>query len=271
MTRSNYFRKKVCGGAVFEFYVHSLSGMEVEMRRPRLSGPLRRNRMRGTVEIPSIVMFEGERYRVTKIGDGAFEGCENIVDVVIPQGVTKIGERAFSGCVSLCSVSIPDTVEVIEPAAFAECSSLDHIDIPKSVRRIGAAAFYRCYSLESAVLASTASIPLRMFEGCMSLVSVTIGGGVTNIGDEAFRNCLYLTSLTIPSSVEHIGDGAFESCRALRSISFKGGADVIRCGIFGDGAVLAKAVLREDGTLCEDVSVERCPESAERRGKESVL
>ena len=48
--------------------------------------------------------------------------------------------------------------------------------------------------------------------------TVTIGDGVTSIGDSAFRDCDSLTSIEIPSSVTSIGDSAFRDCDSLTSI-----------------------------------------------------
>ena len=51
------------------------------------------------------------------------------------------------------------------------------------------------------------------------LESVTIGNGVTTIGDYAFFDCSALTSITIPDSVTTIGDYAFSYCGNLTSIT----------------------------------------------------
>ena len=64
---------------------------------------------------------------VTKIGEGAFEGCTSLASVSIPEGVTEIGEDAFSGCTSLTSVTIPEGVTKIGRDAFCGCSSLKEI------------------------------------------------------------------------------------------------------------------------------------------------
>lgn len=44
------------------------------------------------------------------------------------------------------------------------------------------------------------------------ITSVTIGTGVTSIGDYAFSQCSNLASITIPNSVTSIGTKAFYSC-----------------------------------------------------------
>jgi hypothetical protein len=52
------------------------------------------------------------------IGDSAFEGCTNLRNVGLKDGVTKIGKRAFANCKNLKSLTIPRTVISIEPDAF---------------------------------------------------------------------------------------------------------------------------------------------------------
>ncbi|MBR6109290.1 MAG: leucine-rich repeat protein [Clostridia bacterium] len=51
------------------------------------------------------------------------------------------------------------------------------------------------------------------------ITSVSIGGGVTSIGDFAFEECTSLTSISIPDSVTSIGDYAFSGCTSLTSIT----------------------------------------------------
>ena len=45
--------------------------------------------------------------------------------------------------------------------------------------------------------------------------SLTIGEGVTRIGDYAFMLCSFVTEVVIPESVTSMGDWAFEGCQSL--------------------------------------------------------
>lgn len=51
--------------------------------------------------------------------------------------------------------------------------------------------------------------------------SLTIGEGVTRIGDYAFMLCSFVTEVVIPESVTSMGDWAFKGCSALITVSFE--------------------------------------------------
>ena len=56
---------------------------------------------------------------------------------------------------------------------------------------------------------------------------MTIGSGVTSIGDGTFCGCRGLTSVTIPNSVTSLGDQAFEGCYGLTSVTIGSGVETI--------------------------------------------
>ena len=84
---------------------------------------------------------------VTSVESYAFEGCNSLESVNIPEGVTSIGSQAFSGCSSLESIDIPSSVTSIGNYAFYECSSLESITIPEGVTSIEDDAFNKCAKL----------------------------------------------------------------------------------------------------------------------------
>ena len=79
--------------------------------------------------------------KVTAIGVRAFEYCEGLTHIAIPDSVTSIGDFAFYGCIKLANITIPDGVTSIGYSAFGGCSGLTNITIPDSVTSIGDYAF----------------------------------------------------------------------------------------------------------------------------------
>ncbi len=54
----------------------------------------------------------------------AFDGCDFLAKITIPNGVTSIGSGAFSGCFRLWSITIPRSMTSIESLAFPSNASL---------------------------------------------------------------------------------------------------------------------------------------------------
>jgi hypothetical protein len=92
---------------------------------------------------------------LTSITNFAFEHCETLVGITIPNSVTSIGESAFFYCTNLISVTIPNSVTSIDFAAFVGCTSLTSVTIGNGVTRIWHAAFSDCTSLTSVTFQGT--------------------------------------------------------------------------------------------------------------------
>lgn len=190
----------------------------------------------GAADIPSTVTYEGETYNVTSIGAHAFEYCDKLSSVSIPNSVTSIGECAFAGCNKLSSVSIPNSVTSIGDRAFDGCKSLTSIVIPNSVTSIGSCAFVGCISLTSFEMANADNLTHigdEVFYGCTALTTpiynshifvylptsymgaYAIPNGIETIVGGACYGCEGLTSIEIPNSVTKIGYSVFRGCTSL--------------------------------------------------------
>ena len=162
------------------------------------------------------------------ICDNAFQGCDLLESISLPDSVTNIGDSAFNGCKSLESITIPDSVTRIGSNAFHDCSSLTSVVIPDSVTIIDFGVFGGCKSLKNIIIPdSVKSICAFAFSGC-SFESITIPNVVELIGQSAFEGCKSLKSINIPDSVKIIGYRAFEGCKSLKNICIPDSVEVVR-------------------------------------------
>ncbi len=166
---------------------------------------------------------------VTSIGECAFRDCSALTSVIFGEKVENIAYCAFYCCNALESVTIPDSVTNIGEFAFSECESLASVTIGKNVKTIGSDAFDGCQSLtnlnwnaesvsdfdganvgfdnqgmESSSINvvfgdSVKRIPAYLFYAVSNVETVTIGSGVTEIGDRVFGDSDSIESLVVDS------------------------------------------------------------------------
>jgi hypothetical protein len=154
---------------------------------------------------------------VTALAGYAFDKCERLTGVTIPDSVTSIGEMAF-GSTGLTSITIPDGVTSTGVNTFFGCTGLTSVIISESVTSIGDGAFWKCTGLTSITIPdSVTSIGSSAFAET-GLTAITIPDSVTSIGALAFAET-GLTSIIIPDSVTYIGGNAFQFCTRLTSVT----------------------------------------------------
>jgi hypothetical protein len=180
---------------------------------------------------------------VTSIGDMAFWGCENLVEIASLNGITSIGNDAFGITVWLdelrkedpmvvvngilidgrtCEgeIIIPDTVTDIAGSAFTANQKITSVIIPKSVKSIGVTAFNDCRYLQTVKMAdSVESIGMQAFGKCIRLKNIRLSNSLKVIEGWTFAYCKQLTSITIPYSVNKITGIAFRECKILKYVT----------------------------------------------------
>lgn len=184
------------------------------------------------------------------IGDYAFYGAKNLTSVKLPSELGGIGLSAFEGCTSLEAIELGQTVNFIDARAFYECTSLkevavshelsslgnyafygcenlEKIEIKQKIGEIGYKVFAECKSLEDITFNGADKISASLFEGCVSLKTVSLPDTITEIPTNLFYGCVSLAEAEIPSAVTKIGDGAFYGCTALTSIYISEGVVTI--------------------------------------------
>ena len=156
----------------------------------------------------------------TTIGAEAFMNS-SLRNVDLFDSVTTIGARAFAGCTQLEALTLPDSLTTIGEGALDGLTGLKKLVIQCDPAIIPAGVFANLPAL-SDVTIEFGAIPAHMFEGS-GVTVLTLGAGVTEIGDSAFANTA-LTSAEI-QNVTAIGAGAFEGS-ALERVQLNAAASV---------------------------------------------
>lgn len=85
---------------------------------------------------------------VSEIPYASFRNCQNLTDIVLPEGLTTIGESSFYKS-AITSITIPESVTTIQRAAFDNCKNIKSITVPSNVTVIWNWAFRYLTGLES--------------------------------------------------------------------------------------------------------------------------
>ena len=150
----------------------------------------------------NIVINEG----VTTIGGGAFKECNNITSVVLPSTITTIGNTAFYNCTSLKTAKLPTGIKSIGESAFYNCTNLSDEVVIGDGATIESSAFNKT-GITKVTIGNNITIPVKSFNDCPNLTSVSIGNDVTIDTNRwsttsAFSYCENLKTVTIGRNIK---------------------------------------------------------------------
>lgn len=178
--------------------------------------------------------------KLEEIGAEAFYGCESLTSVEFGRRLITVGAKAFMNT-NLSSVNIPPSVQSLGNYAFRDCGikqiyfedgtypvkigedaigcdNLEYLYLGRDFS-FNPATFKMLKKLEVGNLVS--KIPDTSFKNSLRLTSVSIGSGLTEIGNEAFKYCS-ISDIILPSKIQRIGNECFAGNR-LYSITIGAG------------------------------------------------
>ncbi|MBR6334930.1 MAG: leucine-rich repeat domain-containing protein, partial [Clostridia bacterium] len=171
------------------------------------------------------------------LSNGAFSGCPDLEEVVLPGTIETIGTGAFSNCKNLKNISLTNGIKKIGDSAFGNCIALTEITIPETVENIGRFILYGCASLETlhynaknAVLkAKTISVSILSttkrvdwLYNCPALKTLVFGKNVEALPDYAFYNINTIETISLWNGIQTIGEKSFELCDSFSKVYFSG-------------------------------------------------
>ena len=208
-----------------------------------------------TLQIPSEVEYEGEKYTVTSVNQSVFSKNSSITKIFIPKTVknTDFGStegfihNPFVDCISVESIEVEegnpaicsvdgvlfnkDTTTLI---GYPAASARESYTVPASVKTAGDGAFFNSKYLKKIVLPDNIeTLGYSLFASSKSLEEVVLPSSIKELSIYLFKDCTKLKSVVIPEGVTTIGYSAFEGCTRLESISLPESINFIDFFAFG--------------------------------------
>lgn len=166
------------------------------------------------------------------IGHRAFEKCEGMVAIKLPNGLVEIKNEAFAECRNLKEIVIPSSVKRIGHSVFYENTSLNNVTLPEGITEITGSMFGHCTALKSVKIPSTVTIISAYAFTNSGIESIEIPDGVTEIDQGAFQSCTSLQSVKLPLTLKQLKDGCFSSCTQLENITIPSGTTTLGYYVF---------------------------------------
>lgn len=135
----------------------------------------------GITESAAQAALTNNDYNLTQIEAFAFQGCDNISKITIPDTINTIGGSSFKDCSKLSTVSFKtkqsDTNYQIGSYAFSNCTSLQGIELPTALAKIDSYVFNNCSNIEKiSFFSGIDSVDNTAFDGCSKLGNFTARG-----------------------------------------------------------------------------------------------
>lgn len=153
----------------------------------------------GLLVLDATVDHEGTTYHLTAIAPNAFQSCDELTGIVVPEGVTSIGRMAFAFCTALDSVSLPSTLEQIGTMAFTSTAFLSNASHLTDDGLLIAGSY---------LIATRNNVE----------DSLVVPEGILGLGNMSVYNCQQLNKVILPSTLRFIGDLSFQDCRGLDTL-----------------------------------------------------
>ena len=175
---------------------------------------------------------------VTKICESAFAFDESLTELVLPATVYNIENYAFKGCSGVEKLVLQGQKSLMRLGgnAFADCTDLRSVKIDKNIEEFTSVpqAFYNTGTASGGYTVTFGSnakqVPANLFYASSGsaenkyahVTKVTLPDSVKEIRYGAFENCYDLGTVSIGKGVTKIGQEAFRNCESLTRVKYAG-------------------------------------------------
>lgn len=208
------------------------------------------------IEIPSTIKINNNDYIVTSIFSNAFNNCNTIRSISLPNTISEIKTNAFFGCKNLLSVKIPKSVKYMERHAFFKNDNVkiyceaETQDIYWDAlwNESDAVVFWGIneeklvvvdkieYLLDletsTAILNQSLNYNSETIKIPSAITHNNVDYKVVSIEENAFANSQNLINVKISNTITIIKGGAFKNCVELRNVTISDSVTTIESAAF---------------------------------------
>lgn len=194
------------------------------------------------------------------IGDRAFADNRQLTWLAIGQSVQAIGEGAFAGSGIYGELTLPAALVSVGASAFEDCNSITKVSTAEGTNGlvIHDSAFRGCDYLQGAYLPGVTQLGGTAFENCGSMYWVVFDDSLSSLGNWCFSHA-NLSSVSLGTGLTAIGEGAFYDNDALEGLEVPAGVGIIEASTFSDCESLRWLYLHENITIIRDDAVYAAP------------
>ena len=234
------------------------------------------------VVIRNIVNYAGYSYTVNEISASIFDNFKDVEHLAIPNTITKIEDGAFDDCNNLIynrfdqgyylgdtrnpynvfikavsndisTITINKNTEIFYGTGLKDCKVLSKISMREVYGGYLAYIFggkdckfnevYVPSTLKEVTITDCSEINSFAFYNCNNIAKIELPKNITKIGYKAFYGCNNLTTINLPNSIKQIGEGAFRYCSGLKSITIPSNLKTIEKEVFANCKNLTNIVI----------------------------
>lgn len=169
-----------------------------------------------TIRITAYNGFESERvivpreidgYTVVSIGEKAFKNA-SLKEIILPSTLKAIFKCAFDGCSNLKNLELPEGLLYLGEYCF-QSSGLERIAFPNTITKISICCCKSCTDLKKVSFGNKVKqIDIGAFEECSSLREVSFPDSLESIAPSSFKG-VPLTNVILPGWLKTISNETF--------------------------------------------------------------
>ncbi len=193
---------------------------------------------RGTVGQWCAIRFDDSGSQPAR-NSSLYIGGQEVINLIVPEGVTSIGQWAFYAHENMVSVTLPSTLDTIEYGVFEGCSNLRRTIFNGTVADwcdLGMADYWTSSPIDRS---------RNLYIGGAPVVDLVIPEGVTVVKPGVFAHLSTLRSVSLPEGLLSLGSYAFYDCNWGLEVTIP--STVVR---IGHAAVMSNNILYFNATNC---------------------